>query len=55
MPESARDRSFALALWRCASSQVRHAAQAQALGNFSQSLATGCEEAAQEAPVAQFL
>ncbi len=40
---------------RCwASAQVRHAAQAQTLGDFSESLPTGCEEATQQPAFAQF-
>ncbi len=40
---------------RCwASAQVRHAAQAQTLGDFSESLPTGCEEATQQTALAQF-
>ncbi|MGO9466610.1 MAG: hypothetical protein ACLQVF_20910 [Isosphaeraceae bacterium] len=39
---------------RCwASAQVRHAAQAQTLGNYSESLPTGCEEATQQTALAQ--
>ncbi len=41
---------------RCwASAQVRHAAQAETLGDFSESLPTGCEEATQQTALAQFL
>ncbi len=40
---------------RCwASAQVRHAAQAETLGDFSESLPAGCEEMTQQTALAQF-
>src|SRR5271165_757023 len=55
MPESARDRCLVSVSGRRASAQVWHAAQAQAISDFSKPLPARSKEAAEETPLAQLL
>ncbi len=54
MPESARDWCVVSVSGRRASTQVWHPSQAQAIGDFSEALPAGREEAAEDTALAQF-